>query len=89
MYPSNLSAMPADLDKQIGIQQVADLLTYISGGDSNRANPFCAGASHGNYGAERAGTSSSNRDRDPGEPVVLIEDVRRARPNSGFQISKQ
>jgi len=33
MYASNLSAMPADLDRQISVQQMADLLTFIAGGD--------------------------------------------------------
>jgi putative membrane-bound dehydrogenase-like protein len=33
MYASNLSAMPADLDRQITVQQMADLLSFISGGD--------------------------------------------------------
>jgi hypothetical protein len=33
MYASNLSAMPADLDRQITVQQMADLLNFISGGD--------------------------------------------------------
>jgi putative heme-binding domain-containing protein len=33
MYASNLSAMPADLDRQITVQQMADLLTFITGGD--------------------------------------------------------
>ncbi|MCI0621188.1 MAG: c-type cytochrome [Acidobacteria bacterium] len=32
MYVANLSAMPADLDKQINVQQMADLLKYILGG---------------------------------------------------------
>ena len=31
MYASNLSAMPADLDRQITVQQMADLLSFISG----------------------------------------------------------
>jgi putative heme-binding domain-containing protein len=32
MYVTNLSAMPADLEKQIGIQQMADLLEYLKSG---------------------------------------------------------
>jgi hypothetical protein len=33
MYATNLSAMPADLEKQIDVQQMADLLEFIK---SNR-----------------------------------------------------
>jgi putative membrane-bound dehydrogenase-like protein len=33
MYAANLSAMPADLDRQITVQQMADLLNFIIGGD--------------------------------------------------------
>jgi putative heme-binding domain-containing protein len=33
MYAANLSAMPADLDRQITVQRMADLLTFIIGGD--------------------------------------------------------
>ena len=33
MYAANLSAMPADLERQITVQQMADLLTFIIGGD--------------------------------------------------------
>jgi putative membrane-bound dehydrogenase-like protein len=33
MYASNLSAMPADLERQITIPQMADLLSFISGAD--------------------------------------------------------
>lgn len=33
MYASSLSAMPADVDKQINIQQMADLLRYVTGGE--------------------------------------------------------
>jgi putative heme-binding domain-containing protein len=33
MYASNLSAMPADLDRQISIQQMADLLSFIIASD--------------------------------------------------------
>jgi putative heme-binding domain-containing protein len=33
MYASNLSAMPADLDRQISVQQMADLLSFIIGGE--------------------------------------------------------
>jgi putative heme-binding domain-containing protein len=29
MYAANLSAMPADLEKQIGVQQMADLLEFV------------------------------------------------------------
>jgi len=29
MYVTSLSAMPADLEKQIGVQQMADLLEYL------------------------------------------------------------
>ena len=29
MYAANLSAMPADLEKQIGLQQMADLLEFV------------------------------------------------------------
>ena len=29
MYAANLSAMPADLEKQIGLQQMADLLEFL------------------------------------------------------------
>jgi putative heme-binding domain-containing protein len=30
MYAANLSAMPADLEQQVDVQQVADLITYIT-----------------------------------------------------------
>jgi hypothetical protein len=30
MYVANLSAMPADLDKQIDVQQMADLLKFLT-----------------------------------------------------------
>jgi len=33
MYASNLSAMPADLDRQVSIQQMADLLSFIIASD--------------------------------------------------------
>jgi hypothetical protein len=33
MYASNLSAMPADLDRQVNIQQMADLLSFIIASD--------------------------------------------------------
>ncbi len=33
MYASNLSAMPADLDRQISVPQMADLLTFIIASD--------------------------------------------------------
>ena len=33
MYASNLSAMPADLDRQISVQQMADLLSFIIASD--------------------------------------------------------
>jgi len=29
MYVTNLSAMPGDLEKQIDVQQMADLLEYL------------------------------------------------------------
>ena len=29
MYATNLSAMPADLEKQVDLQQMADLLEYL------------------------------------------------------------
>ncbi|MEW5978716.1 MAG: PVC-type heme-binding CxxCH protein [Acidobacteriota bacterium] len=32
MYVTNLSMMPADLDKQVNVQQMADLLAFILGG---------------------------------------------------------
>jgi putative heme-binding domain-containing protein len=32
MYVANLSAMPADLEKQVNVQQMADLLRYITAG---------------------------------------------------------
>ena len=33
MYASNLSAMPNDLERQISVQQMADLMIFITGGD--------------------------------------------------------
>ena len=32
MYAANLSAMPADLEKQMDLQQMADLLKYVISG---------------------------------------------------------
>jgi hypothetical protein len=32
MYATNLSAMPADLEKQINVQQMSDLLAFIKSG---------------------------------------------------------
>jgi hypothetical protein len=32
MYAANLSAMPADLEKQVDVQQMADLLKYVISG---------------------------------------------------------
>ena len=31
MYVTNLSAMPPDLEKQISVDQMADLLAYLKG----------------------------------------------------------
>jgi hypothetical protein len=32
MYVANLSAMPADLEKQIDVQQMADVLKFLTSG---------------------------------------------------------
>jgi putative heme-binding domain-containing protein len=32
MYATNLSAMPGDLEKQVDLQQMADLLAYLKEG---------------------------------------------------------
>jgi putative heme-binding domain-containing protein len=43
MYATNLSAMPADLEKQIDIQQMADLLEYLkSAGHRHGSSPAAA-----------------------------------------------
>ena len=35
MYVTNLSAMPGDLEKQIDVQQMADLLEYVKNGTAD------------------------------------------------------